>query len=87
MRNLFQYWTTEEQRRLEELLMEYPPEQYEMRRFSKIAKALGNRTTKQVASRLQKYFLKLHKAGLPIPGRIPKMAYKVHLYKVFFITG
>ena len=34
---------------------------------------VGNRTTKQVCSRVQKYFIKLHKAGLPIPGRAPKM--------------
>lgn len=66
-------WTVEEQRRLEELLVEYPPEEIEMRRFAKIAKALGNRTTKQVASRIQKYFIKLHKAGLPVPGRLPKI--------------
>lgn len=45
-----------------------------MRRFAKIAKALGNRTTRQVASRLQKYFQKLHAAGLPVPGRIPRNA-------------
>lgn len=45
-----------------------------MRRFTKIAKALGNRTARQVASRLQKYFQKLHAAGLPIPGRIPRSA-------------
>lgn len=65
-------WTCEEQRRLEELLIEYPPETVEMQRFAKIARALGNRTTKQVASRLQKFFKKLHSAGMPIPGRIPK---------------
>lgn len=69
---LFQLWTCEEQRRLEELLIEFPPEPIEMRRFAKIARALGNRTTKQVASRLQKYFQKLHAAGLPVPGRIPR---------------
>lgn len=45
-----------------------------MRRFAKIAKALGNRTTRQVASRLQKYFQKLHAAGLPVPGRVPRHA-------------
>lgn len=45
-----------------------------MRRFTKIAKALGNRTAKQVASRLQKYFQKLHAAGLPVPGRVPRNA-------------
>lgn len=65
-------WTNEEQRRLEKLLVEYPPEEVEMRRFAKIAKALGNRTAQQVFSRVQKYFQKLHDAGLPVPGRLPK---------------
>lgn len=68
-----QLWTAEEQRRLEELLVEYPPEAVETKRWQKIAAALGNRTTKQVCSRVQKYFIKLHKAGLPIPGRAPKL--------------
>ncbi|XP_021941899.1 ZZ-type zinc finger-containing protein 3 isoform X2 [Zootermopsis nevadensis] len=68
-----QLWTAEEQRRLEELLVEYPPEEVESRRWQKIAAALGNRTTKQVCSRVQKYFIKLHKAGLPVPGRSPKL--------------
>lgn len=67
-----QLWTCDEQKRLEELLIEYPPEPVEMRRFAKIARALGNRTKRQVASRLQKYFKKLHSAGMPVPGRIPK---------------
>ena len=67
-----QLWTHEEQRRLEELLIEYPPEAIESQRFVKIAQALGNRTAKQVASRVQKFFQKLHSAGLPIPGRLPK---------------
>lgn len=67
-----QPWTPEEQKRLEELLKIYPPEPIEIRRIKKIATALGNRTVKQVSSRLQKYFLKLHQAGLPVPGRIPK---------------
>ncbi|KAG7187649.1 hypothetical protein KM043_016707 [Ampulex compressa] len=68
-----QLWTIEEQRRLEELLIEYPPEEVEMRRWTKIANALGNRTPKQVSSRVQKYFIKLLRAGLPIPGRGPKV--------------
>lgn len=68
----FRLWTNEEQRRLEQLLIEYPPEEVEMRRFAKIAKALGNRTAQQVFSRVQKYFQKLHDAGLPVPGRLPK---------------
>lgn len=40
---------------------------------------LGNRSVQQVTSRVQKYFIKLYKAGLPIPGRIPK---SVEKYKV-----
>ena len=64
-----QLWTPEEQKRLEELLTTFPPEQIEMERFRKIAKALGNRTPLQVQSRVQKYFIKLQKAGLPVPGR------------------
>ncbi|XP_022219333.2 ZZ-type zinc finger-containing protein 3 [Drosophila obscura] len=65
-------WTNEEQRHLEQLLIKYPPEEVESRRFAKIAKALGNRTTQQVFSRIQKYFQKLHEAGMPVPGRLPK---------------
>ncbi|XP_075163493.1 ada2a-containing complex component 1 [Haematobia irritans] len=67
-----QLWSIEEQKRLEELLIEYPEERVEMHRFTKIAKALGNRTPQQVSSRVQKYFQKLYSAGMPIPGRIPK---------------
>ncbi|PVD22407.1 hypothetical protein C0Q70_18219 [Pomacea canaliculata] len=67
-----QLWTAEEQKRLEELLIRYPPEEIEARRWEKIAQALGNRTKEQVASRVQKYFIKLANAGLPVPGRVPK---------------
>ncbi|KAG8228139.1 hypothetical protein J437_LFUL002794 [Ladona fulva] len=76
-----QLWTSEEQRRLEELLIEYPPEEVETRRWRKIADALGNRTAKQVQSRVQKYFIKLHKAGLPIPGRCPRLQGESQLRK------
>ncbi|XP_018567409.1 ZZ-type zinc finger-containing protein 3 [Anoplophora glabripennis] len=69
-------WTPEEQKRLEELLIIFPPEPIEMKRFHKIARALGNRTVQQVCSRVQKYFLKLYRAGLPIPGKIPKSGEK-----------
>lgn len=68
-----QLWTVEEQKRLEDLLLQYPPEDVEARRWEKIAKALGNRTPQQVASRVQKYFIKLTKAGLPVPGRVPSL--------------
>ena len=67
-----QPWTPEEQRRLEDLLIEYPSEEVEMERWKKIATCLGNRTPIQVQSRVQKYFAKLQKAGLPIPGRYKK---------------
>ncbi|XP_057290097.1 ZZ-type zinc finger-containing protein 3-like [Hydractinia symbiolongicarpus] len=66
-----QKWTVEEQEKLEKLLVLYPPEEVEQRRWEKIARALGNRTPQQVSSRIQKYFLKLAKAKLPIPGRLP----------------
>lgn len=36
-----QLWSPEEQRRLDELLIEYPSEEIEMRRWTKIANALG----------------------------------------------
>jgi hypothetical protein len=58
---------------LEDLLLKYPPEDVEAKRWQKIASALGNRSTAQVASRVQKYFIKLAKAGLPVPGRVPNM--------------
>ena len=43
-----QPWTGEEQKRLEELLEEYPSEEVEMERWKKIATCLGNRTPIQV---------------------------------------
>lgn len=64
-------WTIDEQRKLEELLVKYPMEAVEARRWEKIARELGNRTPLQVASRVQKYFIKLTRAGLPVPGRLP----------------
>lgn len=63
-------WSDEEQKRLEELLVIYPDEPVQAQRFNKIAAALGTRTARQVGSRVQKYFIKLAKNGLPVPGRI-----------------
>uniref|UniRef100_A0A3P9KAK5 ZZ-type zinc finger-containing protein 3 n=1 Tax=Oryzias latipes TaxID=8090 RepID=A0A3P9KAK5_ORYLA len=68
-----QLWTVEEQKKLEQLLIKFPPEEIESRRWQKIADELGNRTAKQVASRVQKYFIKLTKAGIPVPGRTPNL--------------
>ncbi|PWA00914.1 hypothetical protein BB558_003018 [Smittium angustum] len=64
-------WDDEEQARLQELLEIYPDEPISNNRWRKISEALGTRTMRQVASRVQKYFIKLNKAGLPIPGRLP----------------
>ena len=72
-RNYNKPWTVEEQRLLEELLIEYPPEDKEAARWRKIANKLGTRTPLQVQSHCQKYFIKLAKAGLPIPGRMPNL--------------
>lgn len=63
-------WSDDEQKRLEELLQIYPDEPVQAQRFNKISAALGTRTPRQVASRVQKYFIKLAKNGLPVPGRI-----------------
>ncbi|ORY97541.1 hypothetical protein BCR43DRAFT_437422, partial [Syncephalastrum racemosum] len=65
-----QPWTDEEQRRLEELLIEFPDEPVQAQRFNKIANALGTRSARQVGSRVQKYFIKLAKMGLPVPGKL-----------------
>ncbi|KAG9334078.1 hypothetical protein JZ751_009170 [Albula glossodonta] len=43
-----QLWTVEEQKRLEQLLLKFPPEEVESKRWQKIADELGNRTAKQV---------------------------------------
>jgi len=69
-----QAWSSDEQRLLERLLDKYPPERFEARRYAKIAAEMPGRTTQQVTSRVQKYFIKLAKAGLPVPGRTPSLA-------------
>ncbi len=60
--------------------------QVEMERFRKIARALGNRTPLQVQSRVQKYFIKLQKAGLPVPGRTYNFMQYSSNRKVWFRT-
>nr|BAN20986.1 adenosine kinase 2 [Riptortus pedestris] len=71
-----QLWTVEEQLRLEQLLIEIPPEPVEYRRWEKIADALGSRTAQQVCSRVQKYFKKLAKAGIGPSGANRRTGYK-----------
>lgn len=78
-------WGEQEQRRLENLLIEYPDEEVSAHRWAKIARALGNRTPKQVASRTQKYFIKLQKMGIPVPGKPPSMT--GYLNKINNITA
>ncbi|KNC96511.1 uncharacterized protein SPPG_08100 [Spizellomyces punctatus DAOM BR117] len=51
-----QPWSEEEHTRLMELLEVYPEESIATRRFEKISAALGSRTSRQVASRVQKLF-------------------------------
>lgn len=43
-----QYWTAEEQKKLEALLEQFPLEEVESRRWEKIANCLENRTPLQV---------------------------------------
>lgn len=59
-----QPWTDEEQMRLDRLLEKYPEETIQMRRWTKIANELGNRTPKQVSSRVQKYEIKLKQVAM-----------------------
>jgi hypothetical protein len=68
-------WNEDEQQRLDELLIKYPENMFDrlVERWDIIARELGTRTRQQVWSRCQKYFLKLTKAGLPIPGRAVRM--------------
>ena len=72
-KNYNKSWNVEEQRTLEELLIEFPPEDNEAARWRKIATKLGTRTPLQVQSHCQKFFIKLAKAGLPVPGRMPNL--------------
>ncbi|KAL6046137.1 Myblike DNA-binding domain containing protein [Balamuthia mandrillaris] len=72
-------WSQGEIKRLQQLLIEYPEEQIASHRWEKIARALGNRTPRQVASKCQKYFLKLAMAGLPVPGKVPNV--EAHLQR------
>ena len=58
---------------LERLLLEIPdnPDEPQSVRFRKISMAMGGqRTMRQVASRVQKYFIRLAKENKPIPGRM-----------------
>eukprot|EP01126_Amoeba_proteus_P054154 TRINITY_DN6644_c0_g1_i1.p1 TRINITY_DN6644_c0_g1~~TRINITY_DN6644_c0_g1_i1.p1 ORF type:complete len:302 (+),score=71.02 TRINITY_DN6644_c0_g1_i1:525-1430(+) len=66
-------WTPQEHQKLQQLLEKYPETIIESHRWENIARELGNRTPKQVASRVYKYFIKLAKAGLPVPGRVPRL--------------
>jgi hypothetical protein len=51
-------WSDEEKRRLDELLLVYPEEPVNSRRYAKIAQALGTRTASQVSNRIHKLLAK-----------------------------
>jgi len=64
---------TRAQALLERLLIDIPdnPNEPQSVRFRKISMAMGGqRTMRQVASRVQKYFIRLAKENKPIPGRM-----------------
>ncbi|GFT90956.1 ZZ-type zinc finger-containing protein 3 [Nephila pilipes] len=70
-----QSWSAEEQKKLKELLVEFPPEDVEVHRWEKIANILGTRTPFEVASRVHKYYSILsqdHKISL---GKIPDLIF------------
>ena len=58
-------WTVEEQAKLEYLLEVYPPEEKEIRRWERIAKALTNRTSKQARFPF-KIFCTLFRIGMSL---------------------
>lgn len=80
-------WTVEEQLRLEELLVEYPPERNESNRYRKISEALGTRTLRQVCSRVQKYNKKMKKVGSIKPSASPKNLNKKTVFLSHKNTG
>lgn len=55
--------------KLERLLKEFPDEPVQGHRWEKIARALGNRTPRQVSSRVLKLFARMARAGVPVPGK------------------
>lgn len=72
-------WTPRLQSRLELLLERYPHCAAEplSLRWERIARDLPGITPKQVFSRVQKYFIKLDQAGLPVPGIVPNYKARV----------
>lgn len=80
-------WTVEEQLRLEELLVEYPPERNESNRYRKISEALGTRTLRQVCSRVQKYNMKMKKVGSIKANASPKNLNKKTVFLSHKNTG
>lgn len=66
-------WSAEEQKRLKELLMEFPPEDIEAHRWEKIANNLGTKSPFEVASRIHKFYTILSQdSKIPI-GKIPDL--------------
>ena len=72
-------WSSKEQSQLDDLLEKFPPEATESRRWKKIASALGNRTPRQVASRIQKHCGKLRRGSSSLPGNAPSSAHRKNI--------
>ncbi|KAF8765031.1 ZZ-type zinc finger-containing protein 3 [Argiope bruennichi] len=70
---IYQPWTDEEQKRLKELLIEFPPEEAEIHRWEKIANALGTRMPLEVATRVYKFYSSLAEDDTINLGNIPDL--------------
>ncbi|KAI8911935.1 hypothetical protein DFJ77DRAFT_83054 [Powellomyces hirtus] len=65
-----QPWSQEEHERLMELMEIYPAEVVAARRMEKIASALGSRSPKQVATRVQKVMERMKSSRVPARSRV-----------------
>ncbi|GBL96636.1 ZZ-type zinc finger-containing protein 3 [Araneus ventricosus] len=72
---IYQPWTDEEQKRLKELLNEFPPEKAEVHRWEKIANGLGTRTPLEVATRVHKFYSSLAEDDTINLGNIPDLTF------------
>ncbi|KJE89024.1 hypothetical protein CAOG_000583 [Capsaspora owczarzaki ATCC 30864] len=66
-------WSMEEQALLDSLLVQYPlrPDASSGERYSVIESIMQTRSRQQIASRCQKYTLKLARLGRKLPGTVP----------------
>ncbi|GFW37864.1 ZZ-type zinc finger-containing protein 3 [Trichonephila clavipes] len=68
-------WSDEEQKKLKELLIQFPPEDVEANRWEKIANSLGTKSAFEVASRIHKKYTILAQDSEIALGKIPDLVF------------